>query len=388
MKKHFVTVFLFNSIFSMLFAQNASDGLKKFIKGNISDKTQAVKESTGAEASLLSTRGISFVVTNQPVLKDDRELSALAVASILALPKEAEALKQIPDLNKSLIDIFNMFNDSTVRISVLDKLAEIYDSNDNSAVVLMNDYLSKADVTKEPGEITEKTIVCLGQIGDSNSFKIIYNGWKTDRFANWQPSAENSLIQLSTTHKSNVTKLITESNIIELSNFFDLIQKNTQISKEFKAEIAENALSVAIYNTEDFSGNMSESVKLQLNCLNTIANANWTRAAKLAVRFFTLAKEEYLKNILSEAQFVQVIQDIAKLASTDSAQALSGYLAEMNKNAEKNIIPARNVVLAVIESLGALGDKSAFDNLLYVTYLNYPEEVKSMARSSLAKLRW
>ena len=206
----------------MLFAQNADDGLKKFIKGNISDKTQAVKESTGSEAGLLSTRGIDFVVTKQPVLKDDRELSALAVASILALPKEADALRQIPDLNKSLIDIFNMFNDSTVRISVLDKLAEIYDSNDNSAVVLMNDYLSKADVKKEPGEITEKTIVCLGQIGDSNSFKIIYNGWKTGRFANWQASTENSLIQLSATHKSNVTKLITESNVIELSNFFEL----------------------------------------------------------------------------------------------------------------------------------------------------------------------
>ena len=130
MKKQFVKAILFNSIFSMLFAQNASDGLKKFIKGNISDKTQAVKESTGSEASLLSTRGIDFVVTNQPLLKDDRELSALAVASILALPKEADALRQIPDLNKSLIDIFNMFSDSTVRISVLDKLAEISDSNE------------------------------------------------------------------------------------------------------------------------------------------------------------------------------------------------------------------------------------------------------------------
>jgi hypothetical protein len=46
------------------------------------------------------------------------------------------------------------------------------------------------------------------------------------------------------------------------------------------------------------------------------------------------------------------------------------------------------VLLAVIESLGALGDKAAFDNLLYVTYLPYPETITTAARTALAGLKW
>ena len=46
------------------------------------------------------------------------------------------------------------------------------------------------------------------------------------------------------------------------------------------------------------------------------------------------------------------------------------------------------VLLAVIESLGALGDKAAFDNLLYVTYLPYSETITTAARTALAGLKW
>ena len=105
-------------------------------------------------------------------------------------------------------------------------------------------------------------------------------------------------------------------------------------------------------------------------------------------KYFNVAKTEYQEGKMQEAQFINVIECITKLSSTDTSKTLSGYLAEMNKQAENNNFPAQNVVLTVIKSLGALGDKSAFDNLLYVTYLNYPEEVKGAARDSLAKLKW
>lgn len=380
--------FIFNSI---LFAQNITENTKKFVKGNIADKTAAVKESTGAEAAELSERGIDFVVKNQPVLGLDRELNSLAVASILALPKEKSSLKQMNGLEQKLVSIFNMFEDTTVRIAVLDKLDSVSDeSTGEPGVSLMNGYMMslKNSDLNEKSPVVEKTIVCLAHSGNSESYKIIYRGWKTGSLKKYNEATEQTLVTLSKTHRTDVTKVISESTISELYNYFRLLKKSDQLSDEFKAEIAENALSVAIYNTEELSGNMTDTVNLQLDSLNTIADANWTRAAKLTVRFFSLAKQEYENHIMSEPNFIQVIKGIAKLSSTDSAQTLSGYLAEMNKNAEKNVIAAQDVVLAVIDSLGALGDKSAFDNLLYVTYLNYPENVKNNARNALAKLRW
>jgi hypothetical protein len=44
--------------------------------------------------------------------------------------------------------------------------------------------------------------------------------------------------------------------------------------------------------------------------------------------------------------------------------------------------------LAVVGNLGILGDKTAFDHLLYIGYLQYPESVKRAARDALQKLRW
>ena len=45
-------------------------------------------------------------------------------------------------------------------------------------------------------------------------------------------------------------------------------------------------------------------------------------------------------------------------------------------------------MLAVIQSLQLLRDKIAFDDLLYATYQNYPDEVISAARDALSKLKW
>ena len=51
-------------------------------------------------------------------------------------------------------------------------------------------------------------------------------------------------------------------------------------------------------------------------------------------------------------------------------------------------VPEEAVVLSVINALGGLGDKTAFDCLLYVTYLNYPEAVVKAAKTALTKLKW
>ena len=49
---------------------------------------------------------------------------------------------------------------------------------------------------------------------------------------------------------------------------------------------------------------------------------------------------------------------------------------------------SENLVLAIIKSLGAIGDKNAFDALLGVTYFEYSDSVIAAARDALAKLKW
>lgn len=55
---------------------------------------------------------------------------------------------------------------------------------------------------------------------------------------------------------------------------------------------------------------------------------------------------------------------------------------------EKSSDVSENLVLAIIKSLGAIGDKNAFDALLGVTYFEYSDSVIAAARDALAKLKW
>lgn len=366
-------------------AQLATDAQRQFIKGNLSEKTAAIREAAGDDIALLSQAGLDFAILNKPLLGDDRELSALAAASVLVSPVTAIAPRQADSLSDKLAHIFSLYDDETVRIVVLEKLVSLSAQHrSEKAVALVNGYLQAAS----ENETTKAAIAAAGAVGDGTTFGIIYDAWKTGRWQSLAAETASALVELSERSIADAVQAISVADVRETYAFFTLLTGDEKKSPNFKAEIAENALSKAIYTTEDFSGSMEETISLQAAAVKVIAESHWVRASQLVIRYFSLAREEYEANVLREAMFTDVIFCMSQLASPDTAQALSAYLADLNRHAESNDMPAKPVVLAVISALGALGDKAAFDNLLYVTYLPYPQDVIAAARSALAKLKW
>ena len=68
------------------FAQDKDAGVVSFVKGNISEKISAVKNSASSDSCLLSSLALDFVIENSAFLGNDRDLCALAVATVLSLP--------------------------------------------------------------------------------------------------------------------------------------------------------------------------------------------------------------------------------------------------------------------------------------------------------------
>ena len=366
-------------------AQLATDAQRQFIKGNLSEKTAAIREATGSDIPLLSQAGLEFVILNKPLLGNDRELSALAAASVLVSPVTAITQRQADSLSDKLTHIFSLYDDETVRIVVLEKLVPLsVQYRSEKAVALVNGYLRAA----AENETTKAAIAAAGAIGDSATFGIIYDAWKTGRWPSLAAETDAALIGISERSIADAVQAISVADVRETYAFFTLLTGDEKKSPNFRAEIAENALSKAIYTTEDLSGSMEDTISLQTAAVKVIAESHWVRASQLVIRYFSLAREEYEANVLGESMFTDVIVCMSQLASPDTAQALSAYLADLNRHAESNDMPAKPVVLAVISALGALGDKAAFDNLLYVTYLPYPPDVIAAARSALAKLKW
>ena len=104
---------------------------------------------------------------------------------------------------------------------------------------------------------------------------------------------------------------------------------------------------------------------------------------------YTYSEIYQILSDVSYEMFIDINMDIKKeLAISKASSILSDYLAFFNAQTEQGISCSEPVVLAVISSLGNLGNKIAFDNLLYVGYLSYSDEIIEASRVALAGLKF
>lgn len=363
----------------------AQDPLVQFLKGDISEKTAAVKRA-GENASLAMT-ALEFVVENSAILKDDRDLAGLAVAATLSLP-EAEYMRAQKETVDILKGVFFAFDDDTVRVSVFDKLAAFYvKKNFEPCVEFINEFLSNATSSGTPaGESERKAVETLGRIGNGSSFTPLYSILRLGIWPEIRPLAEQSLAKIADKSLNEILKEIESADFDSLTILFKIYQKN-EISPSLRSELAENTLARSMILLET-SQNSCNLASFQLECANVLAENKWTRAAELGEQYFVAAKSAFEKGFLNEGQFANAIGCVEIVSSRKAVKLFSDYMTQMNRAQEEKEFPSKTVALAIIDALGSLGDKSAFDCLLYVTYLDYPEEVTSAARNALTRLKW
>ena len=365
---------------------SSQDSLVQFVKGDIVQKTAAVKGS--GEDSSLAKNALDFVAQNAALLEGDRDLAALAVAGILSYPT-AEYENSPEDVTELFKSVFYGIDDATVRISVFDKLALFYAVKPfEGAVDFVNEYLMQKIASAAPLDGTvRKSVEVLGKMGNGSSFTGLYSILQTRIWQDVHPAVTETLVAIADKSLNNIVDAISNADLTELKLLFQIYEKNDKISLTLRSEIANQMLNSAII----ISGNSSLSrdlAEFQLDCAKILAENQWTRASELGRNYFNVAKVAYEVNFLSGEQFAEAIACVETLASKTAVRPFAEYMDQVNKAQESGKNPDKTVVLAIINALGALGDKSAFDCLLYVTYLDYPEEVTSAARNALTRLKW
>ena len=385
-------IFFVLQFFFLLNISFSQDLKVQFLKGNINEKTVAVREGSGQDGKWLTNQAMSFILQNKEYLGNDRELAALAVATVLSItPDYIIPLNssEKENLINNLIKVFNTFNESSnVQIAVISKIVSLDKYLPTASfLTILNNYLIEVQPQNADSSILHAVISATGEIGNNVSFTILYNSLYDRRFANYTGELENSIIKLIPNSRNEVLQIVRSKDISKINKILALIQKNSQISQNFLSEVAENILNETILMIDN-SSDKNELVNLQIYALHILNENKWTRASKTVLSFFEIAKKEFKDKLMKEEHFVQVISSIMNIAPIDSVSPLIKYLGELNSQVENNIEVSQNVALSVINTLGAIGDKSAFDTLLSVTYLDYSESVLSAARKALAGLRW
>ena len=389
MKKTLSLIFIFSAVISA-YTQSSKT---KFIKGNIAEKTAAVREAGDSEAEWISEEAVSFCLENKEFLGNDRDLDGLAVAAILSyspesVRRQSDAKKQ--KLTDNFISLFTNFNkSSTVQIAVISRIVALKDSISTvSFTALLNSYLKTTDIKTTDSGVFKASVGALESIGNEESFKLLYGFLNDNSYSAYKKEIEKTTVALIPNAMPEVIELIKDSDSKKISSIFALVQENSEISKKNLCEIAENVLTKSILLVDNSSGTSAENIKLQLTALNILSENNWTLASASALSYFELTKKLYENKDMSEDQFKTVIISLRNIAPLDAVSPLISYLEELNGRTEKGSPAASEIMLAVINTLGAIGDKAAFDSLLAVTYLNYEESVLTAAREALSGLRW
>ncbi|MBQ5471404.1 MAG: hypothetical protein IIT58_05300 [Treponema sp.] len=383
--------FVFFSLLSSFCFSEASENLKSFIKASIQEKAFIVKQAPSSESAELSKAAIDFALSNKELLGDDRELSALVVAGILSMPKEyVDSLSQ-NDRNfiaDKFLSVYTTFDDENVKTAVLNKI-EVLQLPGYKFTTLLNDYIRNSDFSDNAPVSISTSIKALQNIGNEESFEIVHEKLQDKNWKDFSDELTKTFTKLSEKYSKQLYDIIQKSSVQECQEIYTIFLNNKEISKVFLAELSENVLVRTIYIVEENSSVTNELIALQLESYNVLTKLNWPRSASACLLYFKIAKQEYEQNMMHEDNFAEIIKGLPVVAPMDCVQPLSDYLAEINKNMEKSgSLPSEKIVLEIITSLGAIGDKNAFDSLLGVTYYNYSDTVIAEARSALAKLKW
>ncbi len=382
-------------ILSVFFVKNmfpeSSGNIRDFVKGNLSEKTSAVKAATKDDVEELSKRAIDFAIENKEILGEDRELAALAVSGILAVPQSSvEELSESEKakLSDELLNLYNLFNDETVKIAVLNKISRLNVSTQKFKDAL-NRYLTDCNPETENRAILIASLQTIGDIGDSDSFNILLNNAKKNEWQKYQVENEKALGLLCVKAENELINIIGSGNADECRKIFDFVMKNQKNNQIFCAKISESVLARAIYIYENSGSANEKLISLQIDSFSVLKDLKWTRASATTIRFFDVAVVEFENSQMNELLFCPVIEGIAETSPIDGVSKLSSYLSKLNKSMEdEKSKVSEPVVLSLIKTLGAIGDKNAFDSLLAVTYYNYSDTVIAAARDALAKLKW
>lgn len=390
-KKSFLLIFFV--LFSIsLYAQNNSYTIQ-YLKGNITDKTRAIKESTGSESDYLANRAIEYALENKELLGTDRDLDALVVAAVLSISDDY--LKNSNDEEKvkfseKLYNLYSNFEDSnTVEIAILTKLESIKDLLPIEKFVNnLNNKLKNENMNDMDPSFLKTTLSSLEKMGNTESFIILYYFYSADKYPKFEEEIEKTLITLSPNAVNEILGFIKEADSNQLKRIYSLTTKTQKLSKNNVCIIAENLLNRSILLMGDSSKILPEDIDLQITCLKILADNKWTRASDSVLSYFQITKSLYKINSIKDEDFTFVISSLSSITPLKAVTPLTSYLEELNGRKENGEEVSSSVILSLINTLGAIGDKAAFDSLLAVTYLSYEEAILSAARQALSGLRW
>jgi hypothetical protein len=362
---------------------------RNFVRSSLSIKIDVLREAANyanADMGPLYRMGVRFALDNAQYLQSDVQLRDVAAISVAGLHRSRST-----DAVSDLWSLFQIFTEPYVRVPVLEALGDLAAGN-SQAILNINTFLYNQNAMRQAGstpdyQVLEACVLALGKLGSATSYSVIFGTFAAGYSDAISRKSLEAMASIQGDYKGYLIEVIREESSIKRSAALKAAIENLKFSDADKAEVAESALDMTLTYASANSTDVQIVREIRSRASRELAARGWTRASGLAVKAFNLANAEYARGTGTKAAILESIALLGAMRTTEAAQALTLQLQLLNATADSGAAVDEQIAMAVISNLGSLGDKVAFEHLLFVGYLGYPENIKGAAREALKMLK-
>jgi len=380
----FFSIFVFSGEYDPVLAAMQ----KNFARGSLSTKIQVLQDSDDypdVDMDALYGQALQFILDNSVNLDSDvvaRELTILAV--------RLSGLNGYNESSSVMWKLFNIYEDEQVRIEILSALSSL--APDPWVIDNLNNWLKqqndKFNSNKHVStKVISEAVVTLGLLGDSSSFPVVFSVSSTNFSEDITYKANQALKKLNGSYSLSLEKVIQSSSPKDKNLAFKLAVADDEMQIEEKGNLFKIALDIGLHAENDNAEGQEQLQELRSSAIRQLSLLKWADASDLIIEHFNKIINEYESGESLKSSVLETIICLGSVGTHEAAERLTQYLGSMNTNLENGQTIDSDISLAVINSIGLIGDNVAFDDLLYSGYLDYPDTVKKAAREALNNLK-
>jgi hypothetical protein len=364
---------------------------RNFAIASLDVKIQILQDAARAkhagEMGPLFQQAVDFVVDNASLIPSDPRFRQLA-----ALAAEQTGLVAYVPARDSVWKLFQIDSDTTALVNAAKALGVI-GAGDPEIVANLNRYLETQNTLFSSGKTTDLPVVAacvqaLGKLADPSSFPVVFSAMNLGYSERMSAGAKDSLLAIKGDFKENILLVIRSRAFAEKRLALAMALESDRLSEEQKAQVSEVSLEAGLRSSASDTAGKTALRELRFLAARALGERKWSRAAPLLIEHLGATIAEYDKGLADKRYLLEAVAALGAIGTHEAAVRLTEYLVLVNSYTEKAKGYDEQVVLAIIASLGQLGDKVGFDDMMYTQYLNYSAAVKKAARAALDKLKW
>lgn len=385
-------IFFICSVF-ILYAQDTQNNgnirslRQDFAKADLSRKVIILKDASASEkksAAPLYKDALEYVEISYGILNTDSQLLSLGIIAVTKLGEYNDKTSA-----QNIRFLFSTVENEDFKIACLKSLGVLME-RDSDFIAYLNTLYENGFSDLIAGKKFNINLLAaiadaLKNFADPSSFEILFKTLLYPVSEKLKSAVKSALNNIPFDYYREIVGKQDREDLQYMYTLYVSAKENSHIEKQELGKISEAAIR---YGLENLNASAVQAEALISETLDVLAALKWSNASDSVNKYFFYAQKGRKIKKDGIDRLIPVINCMGNLGTAECSQNLSIFLGVLNSETEKTKEYSERLMLALIKALEKLGDKTAFDYLLNIGYLQYSETVKQAAKDAIEELKW